>query len=461
MNVTDMKIKHILSLLFLTGITAGSLSAQQTGTLSGSGKIKSFTLQQAVDYSMIHNYAVINAGKDLEIAKQKIKEQTAQGLPQVNASIDYQDNFSRPVFILPGELAGKPGEDIPVQFGTKYSGALNGNLKQLIFDGRYFIGLKAARISLERTNKAFFKNKLAVTEQVSDAYFNVLSVEESLRIVDSTLQITRKLAGETEQIYKAGLAEDVDVDQLNLLVANLQASRTYLKNQRGVAMAFLKFYLGLGEKDSVILTQSLPELIKQKTQNPLLASTFNLSNNIDYQTVQNSIQLENLKVKLAKAAFVPSINAIVNYQNQAQRDVWNFFQSGQKWYQSANFGISMSIPILSSGERMAKLKQAKIAYEKTLVLEQQTKAQLTIQYQTLKNDFHNALSVYHNKLQNRKVAEKIYRKTATKYSHGMASSLDLLNTHNQFLNAESDYITAGLNLLKSAEKLEILLTKAQ
>ncbi len=451
------KILYFMLLLLLPGWW----TATAYGQAADSSRIKHFSLQQAVDYSLIHNWGVINSGKDLEIAKQKIKEQTAQGLPQVNASIDYQDNFARPVFILPGEIAGKPGEGIPVQFGTRYSGALNANAKQLIFDGRYFIGLKAARVSLERTNKAFFKNKLSVKEQVSDAYFNVLSAEESLRIVDSTLQITQKLANETEQIYKAGLAEDVDVDQLNLLVANLKASRTFLKNQLGIARAFLKFYLGMGEKDSVVLTQTLPGLIRQKTHNPLLMSTFNLNNNIDYQTIQTSIKLEDLKIKLAKAAFVPSINAIFNYQNQAQRDVWNFFQSGQKWYQSANFGISLSIPILSSGERLAKLKQAKIEYEKTLVLEQQTKAQLNIQYQTLKNDFHNALSVYQNKLANRKVAEKIYRKTAAKYSHGMATSLDLLNTHNQFLNAESDYINSGLNLLKAAEKLEILLTKAQ
>ncbi len=456
-----MKMIRNVFLFLLLGWAGGGLMAQTTVNRSASGQVKYFTLKQAVDYSMIHNYGVINAGKDLEIAKQKIKEQMAQGFPQVDASIDYKDNIARPVFILPGEVAGKPGQGIPVQFGTKYSGALNGSLRQLIFDGRYFIGLKAARVSLERTDKAFFKNKLAVTEQVANAYFNVLSAAESLRIVDSTLQITQKLAGETEQIYKAGMAEDVDVDQLNLLVANLQASRTFLKNQYGIAQAFLKFYLGLGEKDSVVLTQTLPQLIRQKTHDPLLLNTFHLNNNIDYQTIQKNIQLEALKVKLAKAAFVPSINAIVNYQNQAQRDVWNFFEPGQKWFQSASFGISMNIPILSSGQRAAQLKQAKIAYEKALVLEQQTKAQLNIQYKTLKSDFNNALSVYRNKLSNRKVAEKIYRKTAVKYSHGMASSLDLLNTHNQFLNAESDYISAGLNLLKTAEKLEILLTKAQ
>ncbi len=443
-----------ISLYFLSG----TLLAQVNDTTVH--PVRHFSLKQAVDFAMIHNYGVINSGKDLEIAKQKIKEQIAQGLPQIDASVDYKDNIARPVFILPGEVAGKPGEGIPVQFGTRYSAGLTGTLKQLIFDGRYFIGLKAAKVSLERTDKQFFKNKLAVKEQVSNAYFNVLSAEESLRIVDSTLQITQKLAGETEQIYKAGLAEDVDVDQLNLLVSNLKASRTFLKNQTNIARAFLKFYLGLGEKDSIALTEALPELIYKKTHDPLLLQPFSLSQNIDFQEINKVKELRNLQVKLAKSAFIPSLNAMFNYQTQAQRDQWDFFQSG-KWFQSAFLGVSMNIPILSSGQRVAKLKQAKIAYEQAQVLQRQTAAQLSIQYQTLRNDFYNALSVYKNKLKNRKVAEKIYRKTTVKYTHGMASSLDLLNTHNQFLKAESDYITAGLNLLQSAEKLEIILTKAQ
>ncbi len=456
-----MKIEKLSFVLFLLMAGSGILNAQVTNTLSQPPhKVLYFSLKQAVDYSMIHNYGVINSGKDLEIAKLKINESLAQGLPQVNAAVHYNDNIARPVFILPGAVAGKPGQDIAVQFGTRYNADMSGSLRQLIFDGRYFIGLKAARISLERSDKEFFKNKLAVKEQVSDAYFNVLSVAESLRIIDSTLQITEKLAKETLQIYKAGMAEDVDVDQVNLLVSNLQASRTFLNNQYGIAQAFLKFYLGLGEDDSVVLTRTLPQLIYAKTHDPLLLQTFSLAENINFQTVIKSKELLDLQVKLAKAAFVPTINAIVNYQTQAQRDTWNFFARGE-WYQSASYGITMSIPILSSGERTAKLKQAQIAYEQAQILTRQTASQLGIQYQTTRNDYYNSLRVYENKLKNRKVAEKIYRKTTEKYTHGMASSLDLLNTHNQFLNAESDFITSGLNLLKSAEKLEILLTKAQ
>ena len=120
----------------------------------------------------------------------------------------------------------------------------------------------------------------------------------------------------------------------------------------------------------------------------------------------------------------------------------------------------MSVPIFSSGQRHAQLKQAKIAFSQMEVLEKQTKSTLNIQFQTFRNQYANAVSVYNNKLKNRKIAKKIYRKTSEKYSRGMASSLDLLNTHNQMLTAESDYITSSFNLLKAAEQLESILTKA-
>ncbi len=431
-------------------IFPGLLQAQQ---------VRHFTLDQAIDYANVHNYSIINSGKDLELAKQKIKQSLAEGLPQVNASVQYHDNIARPVLLVPGDLAGQPGKQLAIQFGTEYDANLRGQLTQLIFDGRYFVGLKAAKVAMEKSDKDFFKNKLAVKEQVSDAYFRVLAVGESMHIIDSTLAVTKRLSGETQHIYQAGMAKDVDVDQISLLVSNLESTHTYLNNQYGIAMAFLKFYLGLGDKDSVVLTETAPALLQKLEQEVSTAAPFNVNQNIDLLTVRTVKRISKLQVMLAKAAYLPTINGILSYETQAQRPVWNFFNSGS-WYQSAVVGVTMSIPIFSSGSRASQLKQAKIAYQQSEVLEQQTENQLKIQYRTLQNDYNNSKSIYANKERNRAVAEKIYQKTLEKFRQGMATSLDLLSTHNQFLNAENDYINAGLNLFQSSEKLITTLTKA-
>ncbi|MBN2637854.1 MAG: TolC family protein [Bacteroidales bacterium] len=448
-----MNRTKLLSFIF-AAITTFSFSTIQAQ------KVLKLNLDQAIHYAYKNNFSMLSSDKDLEIARQQLKETLATGLPQISGSVSYHDNVARPVSLIPGEIIGEPGTQIPIQFGTRYDATVSGQFSQLIFDGRYIVGLKAAKVAIEKADRDFFKNKLAVREQVSKAYYQVLSIEKSLHIVDSTFNVTSKLAKETNHVYKEGLTDDVSVDQLNLLVSNLEATKTRLSNQQVIARAFLKFYLGLNDKDSVVLTENMNSLVTQKEKGISESGFFNLDNNINYQSVQTAKEISKLQVMLAKAAYLPTINASVSYNTQAQRNTWNFFND-DKWYQSAIIGVTMHIPIFSSGNRKAILNQAKLNFEKMEIMEKETGKQLNIQYKTLINDYENAKKVYVNKDQNRKIAEKIYNKTMEKFRQGMASSLDLLNVHNQFLNAESDYVTAEFDLLQSAEALQTLLTKAQ
>ncbi len=419
-------------------------------------QIMSFSIKQAIDYAMENNYDIINAGKDINAAKYKVKESTSLGLPQLNASVGYNDNIARPVMIIPDFT--DPTKTMELQFGTKYDASLGASISQLLFSGEYIVGLQAARKYLEKTQTDFFKSKVNVKQQVANSYYAALSAADGLRIVDSTLLITKKLAGETEEVYKVGLAGETDVDQLNLLVSDLEASALYLKNQFIISQAFLKFYLGLADSDSIVLTDNMEGIIEARHNSKLLSDPFNINQNVDFKSVINQKDLSFLQLKLEKAAYLPSISANLNYQSQAQRDEWNFFNDGL-WYSSSVLGIKMQIPIFSSGQRKSKVKQAQIAYEKVGTIEKQLYSQLTLQYDAAKNEYNNAYRVFKNKQLSRKTAEKIYNKTTQKYVQGMATSLDLLNTHNQFLSAENNYINSALLLLQKGEELEKILTK--
>ncbi|MDP2724615.1 MAG: TolC family protein [Bacteroidales bacterium] len=439
-----MKIIKI-NLIILLFILANSLMAQQ---------IRTFSLQEAISFAMENNYTLINSQMDVETARYKVKESTAIGLPQIDASVNYNDNIQRAVMIIPDFY------NVPIQFGTKYDGSLGASASQLIFSGEYIVGLQAAKTYLEKTDIDFFKNKVEVKQKVADSYYAALSATDGLTVVDSTLRITRKLANETRQVYEVGFAEETDVDQLELLVTNLEATQNYLNNQLIVAHAFLKFYMGLNDADSLVLTDKMETIIDQKKNSGMVMNPFEISKNVDYRSINKQKELSLLQVKLAKSAYLPSLSANLNYQTQAQREQWDFFNKDGMWYNSSVFGVSMKIPIFSSGMRYAKVKQAQIAFQQVEVSQKQMTLQLDIQYSTAKNEYLNAYNVYVNKQKSRLNAEKIYKKTTEKYSVGMATSLDLLNTHNQFMNTESEYINAELALLKAGEELEKILTKS-
>jgi len=437
--------KFIISIFAI--IVSGNVIAQNVRHLS---------IKQAIDYAMENNYDIINSEKDIESAKYQVKESTSSGLPQVNASVNYNDNIARPVMIIPD--FSDPSKTMELQFGTKYDASLGGSISQLLFSGEYIVGLQAAKKYLEKTNTDFFKNKVNVKQQVANSYYAALSAEEGLRIVDSTLAITSNLANETREVYKVGLAEETDVDQLELLVSDLESSALYLENQLIISHAFLKFYLGLAESDSIVLTDDMESIIAARHNSNLLANPFNINQNVEFRSLINQKELGFLQVKREKAAYMPSIVADLYYQTQAQRDEWNFFNNGS-WYASSAFGVKMQIPIFSSGQRRSKVKMAQIAYDQIGVMEKQLTTSLNLQYDAAKNEYMNAYRVYENKQASRKIAEKIYNKTTQKYMEGMATSLDILNTHNQFLNTENEYINSALSLLKTGEELEKILTK--
>ena len=426
-------------------------------TVMEAQETKSFSLQEALDYAMDNNYDLRKSEKDIEAAKQRVKESTSMGLPQIDASVNYTDNFARPTMILPPEFSEGP-EPALIQFGTKYDASVGGSLNQLIFSGEYIVGLKAARKYLESTDAEFFKNKAAVLQQVANSYYAVLTTEKGLEIVDTTLKVTKNLADETRQVYEVGFGEDIDVDQLNLLVYDLEASQFYFENQLNITHAYLKFYLGLNEKDSLILTDNLDGLLSGLEASSLLLENFNVNINPDFYSLLKQKELSQLQVQLEKATYLPSINANIYYQTQAQRDTWDFFDSGQ-WYSSSALGVTMNIPVFSSGKRSSKLKQAKIAYEQIEIMEDQLENQLGLQYDNARSEYLNSFKVFKNKDKNRIIAEKIYMKTREKYIQGLASSLDILNTHNQFLNAERDYLNASQAFLQAGEDLKRLLTK--
>ena len=448
-----MKIfKKIYLIIFLVAIST-MLSGQQ---------VYRFTLLEALDFAMENNYDVIYSEKNIEAAKQQMREATSLGLPQLNGALDYTKNIQRPVSVIPSEdfPGGSPGDVLEIQFGTKHNVNAGLYLDQLLFSGKYIVGLQTAKIFMEKASVDFFKDKVAVRQQVANSFYDVLSIEEALRVIDTTLIVTQNLAEETKLTYEVGFAEDVDVDQLELLVVDLEASQVYFENQLNITHAYLKFYLGLNESDSLVLEDDMLSLVDKRLNSAIINQPFDYNQNVDFASLEKQKEISYMKVKLEKTEYMPTLMATLNLQTNAQRETWDFFEGG-KWYPSSAFGVSLAVPIWSSGERRARVKQAQIEFEQMEVLEDQLITSLRLQYQAAYTEYYNAYTVFLNKDRARKVADKIFNTTSIKFREGMASSIDILNTQTQYLEAEQNFLDAALAMLKAGEELERLLTKAE
>lgn len=415
--------------------------------------------KEARQFAFEHNYDLINSIKDIEIAKKTVKEYLSAGFPQLNASIVYNDYLARPTFIIPEGAFGPGSPQQKVQFGTKYVGYGEVILNQLLFDGRYILGVQASKKLVDKSRQEFRKKELDIEKEVSLAYATVLVSEENNKILDTTLKEMKKMLYETRETYKAGFLEDTDVDQIELIVADLEASVITSENQTEIAYSYLKFILGLKLQDSVVLTNNISEILKDVNHSVLINEAFNYNNNIEYKILKTQEELAVMRLKAARSEYFPTLSAFMTYQSQAQRNEWDFFNSQGVWFPTSILGIEMNIPILSSGYRSSRVQQEKLNLEKVQVMDDQLRTGLSIKARQAKSDFNNAYLVFQNKAQSLETAEKIYKKTTIKFKEGLSSSLDLLQAHNQFLVSESDLMISILDLLDRKLELEKLLNK--
>ncbi|MBN1198799.1 MAG: TolC family protein [Bacteroidales bacterium] len=419
----------------------------------------SFTLKQAQEYAYEHNYDLQNSRYDIEIAKKLVKENTAIGLPQINGSLSYMDNLARQTMIIPAEFMGGQGSDIALQIGSRYTTTLSGQITQLLYSGQYLVGLQTAKAFLETEKQKDVKNRMDIRDLVAEAYISYLIVEESISILDSTFKTVSQMVDEAGEFYRTGLMEELDVEQMELNKATLEANLITTRNQKIIAYNYLKFLLGIGDNQQLTLTDSLDFFLRQINHDYLLNSSFDYHFNIDYKLLKKQEYLVVMQYKLAKTAYQPTLAAFLNASTNAYRENWNFFDTKESWYGAAAWGLSLNIPIWSSGSRKYNVDQARLEVDKMKVLDEKVKNSLKLQVETVRNDFNKSYMVFLNKKQSLQTATKIYEQTVIKYREGIASSTDLNQKYNQFLISEAEYTQAMFDLLKSNIALSKLLEK--
>jgi outer membrane protein len=435
-----MKNKFLITLLLLVSI----LQAQDKQ------ESYSFSLQQAIDHALEHNYTAINANRDIDKAKQKKWETTATGLPQINAGLDYQKNFEI-------QKAFFNGQEIPL--GANHSMTARSTLSQLIFDGSYIVALQASKTYLRYYENAKQKTNTEIREMVTNAYGNVLLAEESIAILEKNKTTLSKTLGDTQETYKNGLIEEENVEQLQITLATVNSNLNNAKRLQDIALKMLKVTLGIDINTELKLTDKLDNLTVSNLDLAFSQTEFSVTNNINYQIATNFTEQRSLELKLERSKALPSLAANVNFGYNAFGDEFRFFSQDQKWLNYSYVGASLNVPIFSSFGRRAKTQQAKIALEQAKTDLTQTEQQLKLQYEKAKSEYEFAVEEYATSKSNLNLAERIEGKQQTKFTEGLSSSFDFSEAQRQLYTAQQSYLQSMVNIINKKAALEKILNK--
>ena len=195
----------------------------------------SLSLKQAQEYALENNANAKNSLIDQELAKKKIWETLAIGMPQLNAKANYQHLFKLTEIRF--------GDAPPILVGEQDNVTFDITLSQLIFSGEYLIGVQASKVYSLLSDQAKTKSDLDIRESVANTYSLSLVMRQSRNTLSQSLENVNKTLTEMQAMYKQGFIENTDVDQMELNSLNLTNSFNTLQKQVEAIGNLLKFQI--------------------------------------------------------------------------------------------------------------------------------------------------------------------------------------------------------------------------
>ncbi len=442
------------------------------------------TLNDLVSYSLEHSHEIKKSELQCKEADYLRKETLGKGLPQVEASASYSKMMLPEIEIPAGtseQLLGMTNllinESATEEQRQAVTSSITGmidqisnldalymtsvgiQVTQLIYSQSYWVGLKTTKKTQELYSILKIKTDEDVIAEVASGYYQAGSLMLQLQTVDKSINNLKEIYRIAELSYQNDFIKESSVDRLKVTITNLEVTRQTIENGVNIQLNYLKALAGM-PADSLLAIDTTT-LVKDFINNEL-SVTFSVENVPSYQALLKQEEIYSQQVKLSKATFYPTLAAygkfnFSSYSTSSEIDDLSNMNT---------FGLSLSMPIFSSGSNYSKVKQTQLKQAQLKEDILKTNDLLLVNYTNAYLEYQTASDMLDVQKENRELALKVYNQTSLQYQEGMSSMADLLNVNSDFLQADNSLNqqilkckTAEIKMLKASGNLKLLANK--
>jgi outer membrane protein TolC len=233
-----------------------------------------------------------------------------------------------------------------------------------------------------------------------------------------------------------------------LSAKNAQASAQIQYNN---ALTLLKMAMFYPLDQPIDLKETATDLLAKAS----LKNTGNIASNTNLILLQQQVEIDALNLKNKKSAYLPTLGGYFQQSYNAFRNEFDFF-SDKPWFSQTVWGLQLSIPVFSSGQRKAQVEQAKI-----VVLQDENNYKITenaLKMQEIQaiNNLLGAQQKMQLQQENIRLAGKIYDNSILKQQIGKENSINVTQKYNQLMIAQSQYVGSLVDVFQSKLTLDKL-----
>ncbi len=430
-----MKTRKVLIYLIPLLMTASPARASRRDT-------KSMTLRECLETARENNRSLLAAREKIEEAKKGLLETAGNFLPTVSLGGTYTrlDEEPRP---LPEPLMP------PDAYTSSDRYNITGTVRVPLFTGfRNRAAYRSASKALKIAEENYRKQKNELEFEITRAFYGAILAEKLVELNRESQKRLEKLMEQTRTLYENGLASRLDLLRSEVQYSNMKPQIIEAENNLRMAQSSLS--LLIGRENLLILPEGGLEVEKI---DPELGETLRIAlerrPEINLILLQKSVAGES--ITLARSAAYPQINASYNRSFEhpdGMRDEW-----GDRW----NIMLNVSLPLFRGFSTYSDTEKARSRLRQLEHNLEQLKESIRLEvenayYELVKSE-ETIAALEKNVVQ----AGEAYSVASRRYSSGLLSSLEFMDTELDYMQArigliraQADYITAAGRLRMSA-----------
>lgn len=405
-------------------------------------EVKTWTLNDCIRYALEQNIQLQQNRLSLEESKVDVKTAKAALFPSLSFSTGH-NMTNRPYQETSSMVSGT--EIISSSNKTSYTGSYGLNAQWTVWNGGQRLNtIKQQKLNKETAELTVNEQENTLQEEITKLYVQILYADESVRINEGTLELSKAQYERGKELLAAGDISKSELAQLESQVSNdnyqLVTAQTSLENYK----LQLKQLLELD--DDREFTLAIPELDETNVLSPLPAKAdiYNtaLALRPEIQSSRLNIQSADLSISMAKAGYLPNVSLTAGIgTNHTTGSDFTFSEQVKRGWNNS-IGLSVSLPIFSNRETKSAVEKAKIQRESRQLDLTNAQKELYRTIETMWLDASSAQQQFVAADAKLKSSQSSYELVNEQFKLGMKNTVELLTEKNNLMSAQQERVQA-------------------
>ncbi|WP_394973434.1 TolC family protein [uncultured Croceitalea sp.] len=431
-------MRHKLTLLLIIGFL-----------FSVNGQMKKWTLEECVAYAVDNNLTVEQFELDLENAK--IDESDAIGalIPNLNGSATVSSNTG---------LSFNPATNAPTTNTIfNVSGGLSSNLT--LFDGlRNFKRIQRARLNGIANQYRLDDIKDDIRLNVANAYLQVLSNKEALKVSEAQYAVTEQDLKRTRELVESGVSPRGDLLEIEATAATQEQQVVNGESLVLISKINLAQLLQITDYENFDIAEESFDIpvsdILSNSPKVIFDKALGFRNDIKFS--EANVDLATKDLEISKGARYPTIAGFFNYNTRYsdQNTPLGGFFDQLYIFDGISYGAQLNVPIFNGWNARNNVKRAKINVDISKIRLDQQKLELETNIQQSYVDVTTFLKAYEAAEKTLEARKLAYDYAKERFNVGLMNSFDFSQAQSRLDNAEASVVRTKYDYIFRLKILE-------